>query len=188
MRLFVALSLPDEIRDQLGDLEQPLPGARWVPPENFHLTLRFIGEVDGGLAHDIDAALLDVDGRGFELKLTGLGHFGDGQKTRSLYAAAAPSEPLSRLQQKVDQALQRLGLAPEGRKFKPHVTLARFRSGAASMPHLEQFLVANSLFRAGPFPVAEFSLFQSFLSGEGSIYREEATYPLRPPQALAVGA
>ncbi|HKY93995.1 MAG TPA: RNA 2',3'-cyclic phosphodiesterase [Kiloniellales bacterium] len=188
MRLFVALKLPDEIRDRLGDLEQPLPGARWVPPDNFHLTLRFIGEVDGGLAHDIDTALMGIDGRGFELRLAGLGHFGEGQKTRSLYAAVAPTEPLSRLQQKVDQALQRLGLAPEGRKFKPHVTLARFRSGAASMPHLERFLVANALFRAGPFPVTDFSLFQSFTSGEGSIYREEAVYPLLPPQPLAVGA
>jgi 2'-5' RNA ligase len=188
MRLFVALSLPVEIRDRLGDLEQPLPGARWVPPDNLHLTLRFIGEVDGGLAEDIDAALMGIDGRGFELRFSGLGHFGEGQKTRSLYAAVAPTEPLSRLQQKVEQALQRLGLPPEGRKFKPHVTLARFRSGAASMPHLEQFLVANSLFRAGPFQVSEFSLFQSFLSGEGSIYREEAVYPLQPPQAMAVGA
>jgi len=188
MRLFVALSLPDEIRDRLGDLEEPLPGARWVPPDNFHLTLRFIGEVDGGLAHDIDTALMGIDGRGFELRLSGLGHFGEGQKTRALYAAVAPTEPLSRLQQKVEQALQRVGLAPEGRKFKPHVTLARFRSGAASMPHLEQFLVAHALFRAEPFQVSEFSLFQSFLSGEGSIYREEATYPLLPPQPLAVGA
>lgn len=182
MRLFVALGLPDEIRDSLSELEAPLPGARWVPAENLHLTLRFIGEVDGGQAQDIDAALMGVDGRSFELRLAGLGHFGEGAKTRSLYAAVAPTEPLSRLQQKVDQALQRVGLAPEGRKFKPHVTLARFRSGAASMPHLERFLVEHSLFRAGPFPVSEFSLFQSFLSGEGSIYREEATYPLLPPQ------
>jgi 2'-5' RNA ligase len=188
MRLFVALGLPDEIRDRLGDLEAPLPGARWVPPDNLHLTLRFIGEVDGGLAHDIDAALMGIDGRGFELRFSGVGHFGEGPKTRSLFAAIVPSEPLSRLQQKVDQALQRLGLAPEGRKFKPHVTLARFRSGAASMPHLERFLVAHSLFRAGPVQVAQFSLFQSFLSGEGSIYREEAVYPLRPPPALAMGA
>jgi 2'-5' RNA ligase len=187
MRLFVALSLPDEIRDRLGDLEMPLPGARWVPPDNLHLTLRFIGEVDGGLAQDIDTALMGLDGRGFELRLAGLGHFGEGPKTRSLFAAVAPNEALSRLQQKVDQALQRLGLAPEGRKFKPHVTLARFRSGAASMPHLERFLVEHALFRAGPFQVSQFSLFQSFLSGEGSIYREEAVYPLHPPQ-LAKGA
>jgi 2'-5' RNA ligase len=152
------------------------------------LTLRFIGEVDGGLAHDIDAALMGIDGRGFELRFAGLGHFGEGQKTRSLYAAVAPTEPLSRLQQKVEQALLRLGLPPEGRKFKPHVTLARFRSGGASMPHLERFLVEHALFRAGPFQVVQFSLFQSFLSGEGSIYREEAVYPLRPPQALAIGA
>lgn len=188
MRLFVALSLPDEIRERLSDLQGAVPGARWVPPENLHITLRFIGEVDGGLAHDIDTALMGLDGRGFELKLAGLGSFGEGPKTRALFAAVQANEALSRLQQKIEQALQRVGLPPEGRKFKPHVTLARFRNGQASMPHLERFLVAHSLFRAGPFEVEDFSLFQSFLSGEGSIYREEAVYPLSSPQPLAVGA
>ncbi len=187
MRLFVALSLPDEIRERLAELEDRLPGARWVPPENLHITLRFLGEVDGGTAHDIDAELTSLRGIGFEVTLAGLGHFGDGSKVRALYARVEPSEPLQRLQQKVEQAVQRAGLKPEGRKFKPHVTLARFRSGAIGGPDVERFLVRHSLFRAGPFGVADFVLYQSFLSGEGAIYREEAVYPLDWPQALAVG-
>ena len=187
MRLFVALSLPDEIRERLAHLEDRLPGARWVPPENLHVTLRFIGEVDGGQAHDIDAELTRLHGTAFELSLAGLGHFGEGQKTRALYARVTPSEPLTRLQQKVEQAVQRAGLKPEGRKFKPHVTLARFRAGAAGAPELERYLVGHSLFRLGPFPVADFALYQSFLSGEGSIYRREALYPLAWSQAVAVG-
>jgi 2'-5' RNA ligase len=185
MRLFVALTLPDEVRERLAELEDRLPGARWVPPENFHITLRFIGEVDGGLAEDIDAELASLAGEGFLVSMAGLGCFGEGPRTRALYARVAPSEPLTRLKLKVENALQRAGCEPEGRKFKPHVTLARFRG--QSGPELERFLVRHALFRAGPFPVADFALFQSFLSGEGSIYREEALYPLSRPK-LAVGA
>lgn len=184
MRLFVALSLPDEVREQLALLEDRLPGARWVPPENFHITLRFIGEVDGGQAEDIDAELTSLYGEGFELSLAGLGHFGEGSKTRALYARVEPTEPLLRLQQKVEQALQRTGCAPEGRKYKPHVTLARFRNGGGL--ELERYLVRHSLFRSAPFLVTDFVLYQSFLSGEGAIYREEAHYPLALPQRRAV--
>lgn len=179
MRLFVALSLPDEVRDRLADLEDRLPGARWVPPENYHITLRFIGEADGGLADDIDAELTSLSGEGFAVSLAGLGSFGEGQKTRALYARVEPSEPLSRLQQKVENALQRAGCKPEGRKFKPHVTLAYFKGVLG--PELELFTIRHALFRAGPFTVTDFVLYQSFLSGEGAIYREEAVYPLSYP-------
>lgn len=185
MRLFVALTLPEDLREHLGDLEEPLPGARWVPPENFHITLRFIGEVDGGLAQDIDAELTGLSGEGFPVTLAGVGTFGEGPKTRALYARVEPSEPLARLQQKVENALQRAGCPPEGRKFKPHVTLARFKG--AGGPELERYLVRHALFRGGPFLASDFALVQSFLSGEGPIYREEAVYPLSRPK-LAVNA
>ena len=185
MRLFVALTLPDEVREQLALLEDRLPGARWVPPENYHITLRFIGEVDRVLAEDIDAELAGLAGEGFLASIAGLGSFGEGPKTRALYARVAPSEPLTRLKLKVENAMQRAGCEPEGRKFRPHVTLARFKG--QSGPELKRFLVRHALFRAGPFPVADFVLVQSFLSGEGSIYREEAIYPLSRPK-LAVGA
>lgn len=183
LRLFVALEVPDEVRDALADLEEPLPGARWVPYDNFHITLRFIGEVDGGVAHDIDAALAEIDGRGFSLSLSGLGLFGDGKKVRSLYAAVEANEALARLQGKVENALQRIGLVPEGRKFKPHITLARFKQPPG--PKLDDYLIRRALFRAGPFPVQDFVLFRSFLSGEGSIYRAEVAYPLEAAGVVA---
>lgn len=186
MRLFVALPLPEEVRDQLADLEDRLPGARWVPPDSFHITLRFIGEVDGGLAEDIDAELTGLSGEGFPVSIAGVGTFGEGPKTRLLYARVEPSEPLSRLQQKVENALRRAGCEAEGRKFKPHVTLARFKG--AGGPELERFLVRQALLRAGPFTVTDFALVQSFLSGEGPIYREEAVYPLSRPKLPASAA
>ena len=185
LRLFVALGLPDEIRDRLEELEEPLPGARWVPYENFHITLRFIGEVDGGLARDIDAALEGVDGRGFELTLKGLGLFGDGRKVRALWAGVEANESLLRLQLKVEQALQRSGLEPEGRKYKPHITLARFKQPPGEK--LDHYLARRALFRTPPFTVRAFTLYRSFLSGEGSIYRAEANYGLELPAPLLKG-
>lgn len=177
MRLFVAIALPEDIRDRLAALQSGVPGARWVAPENLHLTLRFVGEVDGRQARDIDAALAGVSTPSFPLTLAGVDSFGAGAKIRSLWARAEPSEPLKRLQSKVEQALQRAGQAAEGRKFKPHVTLARFNGNTAS-GRVYDYVSHQALFRAPPFEVTEFVLFSSFLSQSGAIYRAEAEYPL----------
>lgn len=180
MRLFVAIALPEDIRDRLAALQSGVPGARWVAPENLHLTLRFIGEVDGRQASDIDAALTAVNTPSFPLTLAGIDSFGAGNKVRSLWARAEPSEPLKRLQAKVEQALQRAGQAAEGRKFKPHVTLARFSGGTANA-RIYDYLSRQALFRAPPFEVSEFVLYSSFLSQSGAIYRAEAEYDLSRP-------
>ena len=185
MRLFVAIALPEDVRDRLATLQSGLPGARWVPPENLHLTLRFIGEADGRLARDIDAALAGVSMPSFPVTLARVDRFGSGAKVRSLWAGVEPNEPLRRLQAKVEQALQRTGLAPEGRKFKPHVTLARFNGGNPGA-RLYDYLSRQALFRAPAFEAREFVLYSSFLSQTGAIYRAEAEYPLaRAPLAAA---
>lgn len=176
MRLFVALSLPDDLRASLGGLACGLPGARWVAPENLHLTLRFIGEVDGNEAEDIDAALSGIRFSRFTLTLAGVGDFGDGRRLRSVWVGVDPNEQLERLQAKVEQAVQRAGQRPEKRKFKPHVTLARFKSHPGD--RLQSYFAQQSLFRARPFEVTDFTLFSSFLSHEGAIYSPEAVYPL----------
>ena len=180
MRLFVALPLPEDLRLRLQGLQQGLSAARWVKPENLHLTLRFIGEVDGGQAHDIDGALLRVRAEPFTLALRGVGHFGEGRKLRALWAGIAPEPRLGHLQGKIERAVQEAGLAPEGRKFKPHVTLARFNgdaNGAAGAP-LKAYMAANLGFAAAPFAVDRFLLVSSFRAREGAIYRPEAEYPL----------
>ncbi len=176
LRLFVALSLPDEVREHLGTIADRLPGARWLDEDNYHITLRFIGEVDGGLADDIAHELATLDGRGFELSLSGLGHWGEGHKARALWAKVEKTEPLSRLQQKVENALQRAGCKPERRRFSPHVTLARLKHTPAEALH--PFVLRHSLLRVGPFPVEDFVLYRSYLTGEGPIYQAEAIYPL----------
>jgi len=188
VRLFVALSLPEEIQDRLGDLECGLPGVRWVPQDNLHLTLRFIGEVDGALARDVDEALSAIRMAGFEMTLAGVGTFGEGRKLRALWAGVEPNPELMRLQAKIEQALIRSGLPPEARKFAPHVSLARLKNGTAVPPDkLQGFLHDNALFRAPPIQVEAFTLYSSFLSSSGAIYTPEADYPLDPVMAQATG-
>jgi RNA 2',3'-cyclic 3'-phosphodiesterase len=172
LRLFVGIALPPELKLRLSLLCSGIPGARWVDPGNYHLTLRFIGEVDEGLAGDIDEALMKIRAPRFQVTLAGIGHFGD----RMLWAGVDKSPPLMHLRDKVESALVRLGLAPETRRYAPHVTLARLRN--ASEAKLHAFLAEHALFRADAFPVARFSLVASYLSKSGAIYEDQADYPL----------
>jgi 2'-5' RNA ligase len=175
IRLFVALELPESLRDRLVGLQGGVPGARWANDDQLHLTLRFIGEVDENVAHDIDDALSQIRAPGFELELSGVGEFG-GKNPRALWAGVRSNGALMHLQKKVETAIQRLGLEPETRKFSPHVTLARLR-GAPS-EKVMQFLSEYSLFASGPFRVDRFVLFSSHQGSGGSVYHPERVYPL----------
>lgn len=176
-RLFVGLTLPEFMRDQLAFLQDGLPGARWVDPDNYHLTLRFIGAVDRHDAADIDGTLQGIDAAAFDLSLSGLGVFGQGKKTRALFANVGTVPGLNHLQSKVESAVVRAGQPPEPRKFSPHVTLARFRSPHPG--HVQSFVERNGLFRAGPIVVESFVLFESRMGKGGSVYDVLAEYPLR---------
>lgn len=177
-RLFVALPLPAEVRERLDSLCSGIPGARWVPPENMHVTLRFIGDVGGADAEDIHAALDRVRAPAFALSVAGLGCFESGHKVRSLWAGVNRDEPLMRLQDKVENAVTRSGRPAERRKFKPHVTLARFRAGTP-VARIGSFMERNNAIAIGPFQVPAFALFRSHLGGEGAHYEVLADYPLR---------
>ena len=178
MRLFVALPLPEEVRLRLALLCGGLPGARWVAPDNLHLSLRFLGELDDGQASDLDGALSEVKTPGFAFQLSGVGSFGSGRQPRVLWAGVAPSRDLLRLREKVEHAVIRAGLKRDQHKFRPHVTLARFRSKPG--PKLPDYLSSHALFQAGPIAADSFTLYSSFLSAGGAIYRVEAVYPLQP--------
>jgi 2'-5' RNA ligase len=172
LRLFVGIDLPPALKLRLSTLCVGVPEARWVDPGNFHVTLRFIGEVDEGVASDIDAALLRLTGPRFQLALSGVGQFG----TRMLWVGVQKSPPLLQLQGKVESALKRAGLPPETRRFTPHVSLARLRQPLG--PKVQAFLAANALFRAEPFDVTGFSLVASYPTKSGAIYEDQAGYPL----------
>lgn len=176
IRLFVGIELPGTVRERLAGLGGGVPGAKWVSPENMHLTLRFIGEVEYGVADDLDAALAKLQAPRFALTLDGIGFFGKPAAARTLWVGVRKCEALMRLQGKIEIAAQRLGLPAEARKYSPHVTLARLRGAAA--PRLQRFVETNGHFLAGPLPVERFVLFSSALGSGGSVYTVEADYPL----------
>jgi len=174
-RLFTALEIPAEIGQSLAMLRGGLPGARWVEPENYHLTLRFIGDVDGAVARDIASLLGSVTRRQFNLRLGGLSSFW-GRKPRAVVAAVEPSPPLLELQSEHERLLQRIGLEPEGRKYTPHVTLARLRE--TSSRQVADYLAVRQPYRSNPFRAPRFVLFSSRASVGGGPYVVEAAYPL----------
>ncbi len=179
LRLFVGLGLPGAVRDTLAGLERGIPGARWIDADNYHVTLRFIGEVPEDRAEDIDTALAAVQGPPFALSLAGVGHFGKLRRARSVWAGVEPGEALSRLQARIESCIVRAGQPPEQRRFKPHVTLARL-SGETGH-HLANFLAEHGDFRAPPFEVAAFHLYESRLTRHGAMYRALRRYALDRP-------
>ena len=176
VRLFVAVSVPSDISGRLSAMAGGLPGARWTRDKNFHLTLRFIGYIDEGVADDVDGALLEIDAPPFDVSIAGIGYFGKAKTARALWAGVDTSEPLIRLQQKIESAMQRIGLAAEERKYAPHITLARLKG--TPQGRLENFVTDHCDFRARPVHVETFTLYSSFLSSSGAIYTPEVTYPL----------
>jgi RNA 2',3'-cyclic 3'-phosphodiesterase len=174
-RLFTGLEIPDDIRQSLSMLRGGLPGARWIDPDNYHMTLRFVGDVDDMVAREIVFMLGKVSRGRFELRLDGLSSFG-GRKPRAVVATVAPSPAVMELQAEHERLMQRIGIEPEGRKFTPHVTLARLRD--TSSHDVAEFLSARGGFRSAPFEVSNFVLFSSRASVGGGPYVVEADYPL----------
>lgn len=174
-RLFVAIEIPEIVADALTMLQSGVDGARWIAPENFHLTLAFIGDAD---RHAFDAAidaLAGIDAPAFDVRLSGAGVFGD-RKQHSLWAGVAANDALAHLQAKVETALRRSGFALEARRFKPHVTLAYLKQ--TPQEAAERFAAQHGLFSCGPFHVDAFHLYSSTLGGDGAHYAIEASYAL----------
>lgn len=174
-RLFVAISLPDPVIDALIDLQIGMRGARWLPDENIHLTLAFIGEADRHGLAEIASALAGISAPKFEIRLKGCGFFGD-RKPRALWVGVDVNDRLAHLQSKVEVALKRAGFALEKRKFTPHVTLAYLNGVAPEAA--ASFCAANGLFSAAPFAVTEFHLFESHLGSEAAHYEIVESYSL----------
>jgi 2'-5' RNA ligase len=176
LRLFVGLSLPDGILARLNIMCSGIPGARWVEPENMHITLRFIGEVDETTAEEIHHVLAGIEAEKFSLEIGGLETFGRGVKIHTLWVAVKPEPDLLRLQKKIESALVRSGQPPEERKFTPHVTLARLTR--PDPRRVQSFIEGNNLFHAGPFAVEQFTLFESQPGNGGPVYTALEDYPL----------
>ncbi|TFF19915.1 RNA 2',3'-cyclic phosphodiesterase [Jiella endophytica] len=181
-RLFTALEIPQDIAVSLSLLRGGLSSARWIDPENYHLTLRFIGDIEPRLADEIVAALDRIERSSLRLSLSGLGAFGN-KKPHSVYAEVAPSPELAALQADIDRACRRLGLAPDQRKFLPHVTLARVKNGKPS--DVAHYLALRGGFRSRSFTVERFGLFSSRDSIGGGPYVLEEAFDLGRGEAFA---
>lgn len=174
-RLFVALTMHDEIAAELDRLCVGLPNIRWTESDQFHLTLRFIGEVDHGTFMELGEALASVSQPPFDLRLKDLGLFPPRGAPQTLWAGVEDTAGVAGLRGRVERVLGSVGVPPERRKFAPHVTLGRFR-GPPPPDRFGSWLAARSLFRSSAFPVSGFDLYSSQLRPEGSLYSLEAGY------------
>jgi 2'-5' RNA ligase len=179
-RLFTGLEITEEMGSAISMLRGGLPGATWIDPENYHVTLRFIGDVDERLADEIADALGRVRRRRFDLGLRGVDYFG-GRQPHSIFVRVEPSPALMELQAEHERILQRLGLEPEGRKYHPHVTVARVK-GAAHRD-VAHWLDIRGGFPGGRMGVERCVLFSSKASKGGGPYVVEEAYPLDPAAA-----
>lgn len=176
IRLFAALAVPPETGRALQLRQTGIEGARWRPLEALHVTLRFYGEIREDVARDLDAALLAVSGRPFEIQLEGAGSFADGDGPNAVWAGVAENAELRRLAEACETAARRVGLKTEKRAYRPHVTLAYLRR--PDPVEVAGWIQANNLLKSPPIRIDRFGLYSSHLGKAGSIYRLEAEYPL----------
>jgi 2'-5' RNA ligase len=181
-RLFTALEIPRDAALSLSLLRGGLPGARWVDVENYHITLRFIGDVDGRTADEIADALDRVRRPEFSLSLSGVGAFGS-KKPHSLWAGVSASPDLGALQAEIERICQRIGLSADPRKFTPHVTIARLRQPRVGA--VANYLATRGNFRTNPFRVEHFVLMSARESVGGGPYIVEEEYRLGSSRAVS---
>ncbi len=175
LRLFTGLELPTLVVEDLAMMQGGVGGARWIDPESFHITIRFIGDIDVGLGREVALALDRMELKPFNISLKRIDVFG-GNKPHSIIAHVEESPELRRLQQSQERICQSLGLEPEPRKFIPHVTLARLRDPDPRA--LRNFIESHALYRSGTIRVDRFVLFSSRPLRGGGPYAVEESYAM----------
>lgn len=177
LRLFVAIPIPDDVRQRLLAISSGVRGARWVRAEGMHITLFFAGEMDRDQANDLDAELGTVTMPPFELSCRGLGYFERGSRIKSVWAGIEQSEALVYLHDRVESAAVKAGFERESRKFTPHITLARLKGGRAD--DIGPWIETHDHLSTPPFIVDKFTLYRSHLAREGAMYEPMVEYGLR---------
>jgi 2'-5' RNA ligase len=193
VRLFVALEIPAAVREKLAALIEELraveaeaaakKNARWVRPENLHVTLKFIGNVDASKLDGIRAALGSVSSEGaVELRFRGLGFFPNERRPRVFWAGIEASRNLAALATEIDGAMEKVGIARETRAFAPHLTLARFDPPGIS-DKLRAAAQENATRDFGEQRTGEFHLFESKTRPGGAEYTRLASFPFAKAEA-----
>jgi 2'-5' RNA ligase len=174
-RLFTGLEIPAASASALASARGGVHGARWAEPSDYHITLRFIGDVDLRAARDVADALAEVRRPPVRVDFEGLSWFG-ADRPRAIVARIKPAAPLIELQSEHERRLRRIGLPPEARHYTPHVTLARLRSVSAAA--VADYLTVRGALAAPSFEATRFVLFSARDSVGGGPYVVEAAYPL----------
>lgn len=175
-RLFVAIDLTEDAKEAISRIRGGIPGMKWIDMAQLHLTLRFIGNADDSMLRRIHEELAKVYSPSFSLVPRGVGHFPPKRDPRVLWVGIEWNEALSSLQRLVEESLVKCGLEPEGRKFSPHITLARMKDTPLS--RITPFLKKNRLFSLPPVPVKEFHLYSSVLTPRDAVHNRLASYAL----------
>lgn len=176
MRLFIAIDIPDDLKKKIGSLRSDIPGARWVPAEQLHLSLAFLGEVEETTIERLSGELARIKQAEFKLCFSGTGCFPDLHRPRVLWVRPEPQPYLQVLAEKVREAVLFCGIPQEERRFSPHLTLARMKQPPSR--EFNAFIEQNKLLKYPPFSVREFSLFQSRLSQQGAVHIPLRNFPL----------
>jgi RNA 2',3'-cyclic 3'-phosphodiesterase len=176
-RLFIALDLPDEVKDDLANICFGIPGAKWVPKDQMHLTVRFIGDISEQGYHAVASALSDVVASSFSIDIKSVGYFPPHNNPKLLWVGIEKNGPIMDLRKAVEACLRQADVEPEERKFAAHITLARLGPNTP-IRAIADFLSAHGLFKIGSIAVKEFYLYSSVLTPSGAVHRKEATYTL----------
>ncbi len=176
IRLFAALPVPEDIGEALQRRQQGLPGARWRSLEALHVTLRFFGEVREDVADDLDAELSTLTGPPIDVALEGAGAFGEAEDIHAVWAGVAENPALRQLAARCEAAARRVGLKPEQRAYRPHVTLAYLRHPDPA--RVAAWIQGHNLLKSPPWRAASFGLYSSHHGPDGSVYRLEREYLL----------
>ncbi len=180
-RLFIGIPVPDDLKTMLTGMRVNIPGARWIREDQMHITLKFIGEVDGAVFSDIRDGLKEVGFRAFTLRFMGAGFFPQGKRKkgrgiRVLWTGVDTSVEIGKLRNVIEKRLSDCGILREQRKFFPHLTLARLKNPPEQA--VAGFMKTFSGFVSDPFSVDRFVLYSSLLRPDGPVYTEEMVYPL----------
>lgn len=180
MRLFVALDIPEAVRQQLRGLIERLskvcPGVRWVRPEGIHVTLKFIGHVDAAKCEAIRVALDPLRSeQSVEMRFYGLGFFPNGARPRVAWCGVESTPNLAELATEINEAVARLGVEREKRAYMPHLTLARIDAEKVRRAAIERLVGAAMEFAGASFGSAsenEFHLYESVTKPSGAEYKK----------------
>ena len=177
MRLFTAIDLPDALRNALSTLQtSEALEVRWTAPDQFHVTVRFIGDATPEQTAHYEATLADIDAQPVRCAPYGLDVLPSRHSPSVLILGLERTDSIMTLYNAVSDALEAEGLAPEGRTYRPHVTLGRLDDPHPETVH--DFLQAHQEHSFSPFEAEQLVLFKSTLTPEGALHEPRVIYPL----------